>query len=265
MTQTFNRRKLSSYWSIPGSLCVCVFVSSSIVISLAPLKGIHGFNFLDTDLTHLSGWFSVYTCLTRRSHGSKCNSLLLTLRQSLPQVAVYFLATVLSSALARCHRNRGKRFPGLRWWQHRKNAGAQGTRPCVDSFFLSVEAILKEFCNSNDSHLQSSVLLLFRKQFSASTRWFRLIWSPPIYPLIKHPSHLPKKDQLLLQGGWTSEFATFAVAGAIDLDSRYAGPLRVIRNEEWDENDGSNIMEDLMTSLRLFCKKFCFDPLLVGI
>lgn len=183
-------------------------MSSSTVISLAPLKGIHGFNFLDTDLTHLSGWFSVYTCLTRRSHGSKCNSLLLTLRQSLPQVAVYFLATVLSSALAWCHRNRGKRFPGLRW-QHCKNEGAQGTRPCVDSYFLSVEPILKEVCNSHDSHLQSSVLLLFRKQFSASTRWFRLIWSPPIYPLIKHPSHLPKKDQHFCQIRWLDQWVCY--------------------------------------------------------
>ena len=183
-------------------------VSSSIVISLAlaPLKGIHGFNFADS--THLSGWFSVYTRLTRRSHGSKCNSLLLTSRQSLPQVAVYFLATVLSSALARCHRNRGKRFPGLRW-QHPKNAGAQGIRPCVDSFFLSVEAILKEFCNSHDSHLQSSVLLRFVEQFSVSTRRFELIWSPPIYPLTKHPSHLPKKDQLFLQIRWLDQWVCY--------------------------------------------------------
>ena len=158
---------------------------------------------------------------TRRSHGSKCNSLLLTSRQSLPQVAVYFLATVLSSALARCHRNRGKRFPGLRW-QHRKNAGAQGIRPCVDSFFLSVEAILKEFCNSP-----------YRLE---DLNWF----GPLPYTLWSSTLHTCRKrtNSFCKSGGWTSEFATFAVAGAIDLDSRYAGPLRVIRNEEWDENNG---------------------------
>lgn len=169
-------------------------VSSSIVISLAPLKGIHGFNFLDTDLTHLSGWFIVYTCLTRRSHGSKYNSLLLTLRQSLPQVAVYFLATVLSSALARCHRN-----------FRTKMTTPQKCRGSLHFSFL-----LKQIWRNSATHM----------------------------PHISTLHTCRKRTNSFCKGGWTSEFATSAVAGTIDLDSRYAGPLRVIRNEEWDENNG---------------------------
>ena len=74
------------------------------------------------------------------------------------------------------------------------------------SFFRSVEGIWKEFCNSHDSHIQSSVLLLFLKQFSVSTRWFGLIWSSHM-PFLQTP--WAEKGATLLQVRWLDQWVCY--------------------------------------------------------
>lgn len=108
---------------------------------------------------------------------------------------------------------------------------------------IHISFLLNQFWRKSATHMThiSSHLSCFCFGNNFPHRLDDLDWFGPLpYTLWSSTLHTCRKrtNTFAKSGGWTSEFATFAVAGAIDLDSRYAGPLRVIRNEEWDENHG---------------------------